>query len=104
KVVITAPTRELARQIFDEVKKIINYADKEDEWRAQLLIGGTDKQRAIEKLNQPPQVIVGTPGRILDLVDEHAISIYNAKSFVIDEADLMLDMGFIEDVDKLLVR
>ncbi|MBU5466415.1 DEAD/DEAH box helicase [Virgibacillus sp. MSJ-26] len=103
-VVITAPTRELARQIFDEVKKIINYADKEDEWRAQLLIGGTDKQRAIEKLNQPPQVIVGTPGRILDLVDEHAISIYNAKSFVIDEADLMLDMGFIEDVDKLLVR
>ena len=103
-VVITAPTRELARQIFDEVKKIINYADKEDEWRAQLLIGGTDKQRTIEKLNQPPQVIVGTPGRILDLVDEHAISIYNAKSFVIDEADLMLDMGFIEDLDKLLVR
>lgn len=102
--VITAPTRELATQIFNEIKNIIHYADKESDWRVRLLIGGTDKKKTIEKLKQPPHIIVGTPGRILDLVGEHAISIYTAKSFVIDEADLMLDMGFIEDVDKLLVR
>lgn len=57
-----------------------------------------------EKLKQPPHIIVGTPGRILDLVKEDAISIYSARSFVIDEADLMLDLGFINDVDQLLVR
>lgn len=102
--VITAPTRELATQIYDEVKKIIHYADKDGEWIAKLLVGGTDKQKTMEKLKKPPHIIVGTPGRILDLVKEDAISIYSATSFVIDEADLMLDLGFIKEVDQLLVR
>ncbi|WP_188453639.1 DEAD/DEAH box helicase [Virgibacillus oceani] len=102
--VITAPTRELAMQIFEEVKKIIHYADKDQKWIAKLLIGGTDKQKMMEKLKEPPHIIVGTPGRILDLVKEEAISIYAANSFVIDEADLMLDLGFINEVDQLLVR
>lgn len=102
--VITAPTRELATQLYEEVKKIIKYANMEDTCKAQLLIGGTDKQRSIEKLKKIPHIIVGTPGRILDLVNENALSIYKARSLVIDEADLMLDMGFIEDIDKLLVR
>ncbi|WP_042223437.1 DEAD/DEAH box helicase [Oceanobacillus manasiensis] len=102
--VITAPTRELATQLYDEVKRIIHYADREKQWVAKLLIGGTDKQKMAEKLKQPPHIIVGTPGRILDLVKDDAISIYSAKSFVVDEADLMLDMGFITDVDQLLVR
>lgn len=102
--VITAPTRELAMQIHEEVKKIIRYADKENIWKMKLLVGGTDKKRMTEKLSQPPHIIVGTPGRILDLVQDDAISIYKADSFVIDEADLMLDLGFIKDVDQLLVR
>lgn len=102
--VITAPTRELARQLHEEVKKIIHYADKDQVWLSKLLIGGTDKQKMAEKLKQPPHIIVGTPGRILDLVKAEAISIYTAKSFVIDEADLMLDLGFINEVDQLLVR
>jgi ATP-dependent RNA helicase CshB len=102
--VITAPTRELATQLYDEVKKIIQYADKNQHWTTKLLIGGTDKQRTAEKLKYPPHIIVGTPGRILDLVKADAVSIYNAKSFVIDEADLMLDLGFINEVDQLLVR
>lgn len=102
--VITAPTRELAIQIYDEVKKIIHYAGKEEIWIPKLLIGGTDKQRMMEKLKNPPHIIVGTPGRILDLVTSEALSVYSAKTFVIDEADLMLDLGFINDVDKLLVR
>ncbi|MFC2948373.1 DEAD/DEAH box helicase [Virgibacillus sediminis] len=102
--VITAPTRELATQIYDEVRKIIRFSDKEHTWTAKLLVGGTDKQKMAEKLKQPPHIIVGTPGRILDLVKEEAVSIYTARSFVIDEADLMLDLGFINDVDQLLVR
>lgn len=104
KFVITAPTRELAIQLYDEVKKIIHLADKEEIWIPKLLIGGTDKQRMVEKLKNPPHIIVGTPGRILDLVKSDALSIYSANSFVIDEADLMLDLGFINEVDQLLIR
>ncbi|MBC5637228.1 DEAD/DEAH box helicase [Ornithinibacillus sp. BX22] len=102
--VITAPTRELATQLYDEVKKIIKLAGKEEEWKTKLLVGGTDKQKMIDKLKEPPHIIVGTPGRILDLVKEEVISIYSATSFVIDEADLMLDLGFIETLDQLLIR
>ncbi|WP_337018454.1 DEAD/DEAH box helicase [Oceanobacillus massiliensis] len=102
--VITAPTRELATQIHDEVRKIIHYAEKDGKWIAKLLVGGTDKQKMVEKLKRPPHIIVGTPGRILDMVKADALSIYSAKSFVIDEADLMLDLGFINEVDQLLVR
>ncbi|WP_084287691.1 DEAD/DEAH box helicase [Paucisalibacillus globulus] len=102
--VITAPTRELATQIYDEVKKMIKLAGKEQVWSAKLLVGGTDKQKMVDKLKEAPQIVVGTPGRILDLVKDEALSIYSAKSFVIDEADLMLDLGFIDDVDQLLIR
>lgn len=102
--VIAAPTRELAIQIYDEVKKIIHYAGKDEIWIPKLLIGGTDKQRMMEKLKNPPHIIVGTPGRILDLVNSNTLSIYSAKSFIIDEADLMLDLGFINNIDQLLVR
>ncbi|GAB3795451.1 DEAD/DEAH box helicase [Virgibacillus kimchii] len=102
--VITAPTRELAMQLYDELKKVIQYADMEHQWKMKLLTGGTDKQRMMEKLKEPPHIVVGTPGRILDLVKEEALSIFKASSFVIDEADLMLDLGFIQDVDQLLVR
>lgn len=102
--VITAPTRELAVQLYEEVKKVIKYADKELIWIPKLLVGGTDKQKMADQLKTPPHIVVGTPGRILDLVKANAISIYSAHSFVVDEADLMLDLGFIEEVDQLLVR
>lgn len=103
-IVITLPTRELARQIYDEVKNMIVLAEKEGTWTTKLLIGGTDKQRMIRQLKNAPDIVIGTPGRILDLVKEGALSIYSATSFVIDEADLMLDLGFIQTVDQLLVR
>ncbi|WP_407268409.1 DEAD/DEAH box helicase [Radiobacillus sp. PE A8.2] len=102
--VVTAPTRELAIQIHDVVKQVIAYADKTSVWTSKLFIGGTDKKKTIEKLKVMPHVVVGTPGRILDLIEEGALNIHSAKSFVIDEADLMLDLGFIEEVDKILVR
>lgn len=103
--VVTAPTRELAIQIHEEVKKAIQIADKDRVWRSKLLIGGTDKQKMVDKLSStPPHIVVGTPGRILDMVKEDAVDLYHATAFVLDEADLMLDLGFIEDVDQILIR
>nr|WP_096153368.1 MULTISPECIES: DEAD/DEAH box helicase [Bacillus] len=97
--VITAPTRELATQIYQEVLKITKFA--EGSIQARCYIGGTDKQKTIDKLKQQPHIVVGTPGRIKDLMSEKALFVHTAKTLVVDEADLMLDMGFIEDVDKV---
>ncbi|HWK22381.1 MAG TPA: DEAD/DEAH box helicase [Ureibacillus sp.] len=93
--VITSPTRELAQQIYDALNQLI----EETDIQAKLLIGGTDKQRAIDKLKTQPQIVVGTPGRIRDLVKEGALLVHTAQILVVDEADLAFDMGFIEDID-----
>ncbi|MFO1443441.1 DEAD/DEAH box helicase [Bacillus sp. Bva_UNVM-123] len=99
--VITAPTRELASQIYHEILKVTEFCDENETISARCYIGGTDKQRSIEKLKKQPQVVVGTPGRINDLVKEQALFVHTAKMLVVDEADLMLDMGFIEDIDQI---
>ncbi|MCI3196503.1 DEAD/DEAH box helicase [Bacillus sp. HU-1818] len=99
-VVITAPTRELANQIHQEALKITESLT-DDSIRSKCFIGGTDKQKSIDKLKTQPHLVVGTPGRIADLIKEQALNVYKAKSLVIDEADLMLDMGFIADVDYI---
>jgi ATP-dependent RNA helicase CshB len=101
--VITAPTRELATQIHHEIGKIIKFSG-ENPITAKLFVGGTDKVRAIEKLKTQPHIVVGTPGRIHDLIKEQALQVYTANQIVVDEADLMLDMGFIEDVDQIAAR
>ncbi|WP_163653105.1 DEAD/DEAH box helicase [Listeria sp. PSOL-1] len=97
--VITTPSRELATQIHNEIKKITKYSEREITTR--LLIGGTDKQRAIDKLKKQPQIVIGTPGRINDMIREQALFVYTAKMLVIDEADMTLDMGFLNDVDQI---
>ncbi|WP_397539325.1 DEAD/DEAH box helicase [Rummeliibacillus pycnus] len=94
--VIAAPTRELASQINIELQKLIEGTDI----HSKLFIGGTDKQRSIDKLKTQPQIVVGTPGRIRDLVKEQALLVHTASMLVIDEADLAFDMGFIEDIDQ----
>ncbi|GER66919.1 DEAD-box ATP-dependent RNA helicase CshB [Weizmannia acidilactici] len=101
--VITAPTRELASQIYHEVLDILKW-DETGGITARLFIGGTDKQRDIGKLKKQPQIVVGTPGRIYDLVKEQALFVHTAKILVVDEADIMLDMGFIADVDQIAGR
>ncbi|WP_026692875.1 DEAD/DEAH box helicase [Peribacillus kribbensis] len=98
--IIAAPTRELANQIYQEALKIAAQFPEDSPVSVKLFIGGTDKQRTIEKLKKQPQLVIGTPGRIKDLVIENALEVYNAKTLIVDEADLMLDMGFIEDVDQ----
>ncbi|WML30680.1 DEAD/DEAH box helicase [Neobacillus sp. OS1-32] len=101
--VITAPTRELASQIYQQIIKITE-AYPQQLIVTKLFVGGTDKQRTIEKLKVQPHIVVGTPGRINDLVQEQALFVHTGEILVVDEADMMLDMGFIEDVDKIAAK
>lgn len=98
--VITAPTRELARQVYDVAVKLV----EESNIRVKTVVGGTDRKRMVDQLKNEPHIIIGTPGRIKDLVVEEGISIFSADMLVVDEADQMLDMGFIEDVDQIASR
>lgn len=100
--VITAPTRELAGQLFDELKKLADYSEETID--AQLVVGGTDRVRMMDKLKNNPHIVVGTPGRIADMIEKQALEVHHVQMFVVDEADQMLDMGFIEDVDRSASR
>jgi ATP-dependent RNA helicase CshB len=66
-----------------------------------LIVGGTDRERQIDKMKNPPQLIIGTPGRILDLMKAQALFPHKVTHFVVDEADQMLDMGFLPEVDRI---
>ena len=99
-VVITAPSRELATQIYQATRQIASFSD--EEIRVANYVGGTDKARQIDKLEfNQPHIVIGTPGRIYDLVKSGDLAIHKAKTFVVDEADMTLDMGFLETVDKI---
>ncbi|HGD5421573.1 TPA: DEAD/DEAH box helicase [Streptococcus agalactiae] len=99
-VVITAPSRELGTQIYQATKQIAEHS--EQEIRVVNYVGGTDKLRQIEKLKvSQPHIVIGTPGRIYDLVKSGDLAIHKAYTFVVDEADMTLDMGFLDTVDKI---
>ncbi|HGC7230477.1 TPA: DEAD/DEAH box helicase [Streptococcus agalactiae] len=99
-VVITAPSRELGTQIYQATKQIAEHS--EQEIRVVNFVGGTDKLRQIEKLKvSQPHIVIGTPGRIYDLVKSGDLAIHKAHTFVVDEADMTLDMGFLDTVDKI---
>jgi len=87
-VVIAAPTRELAEQIYNNAVFIAERSNREKE---------------IERLKKTqPMIVIGTPGKIKDLaVDENVLNVYKAKIFVIDEADMALEIGFLEDIDLI---
>lgn len=99
--VITAPTRELANQIYQQLKKLLQFEQGENKTTVRLLVGGTDREKTIEKLKTQPQVVIGTPGRINDMIESQALLVHTTRSLVVDEADQMLDMGFLPEVDKL---
>ena len=99
-VVITAPSRELATQIYQAARQIASHCEKEI--RIANYVGGTDKARQIDKLQvAQPHSVIGTPGRIYDLVASGDLAIHKAHTFVVDEADMTLDMGFLTTVDKI---
>lgn len=102
--VITAPSRELAEQLYSVAIQIVGYSDKNI--RVVRYIGGTDKQRQLEKLqnNEQPQLVIGTPGRIFDLMSENALWVQSAATFVVDEADMTMDLGFLSIIDEIASR
>lgn len=101
--VITAPSRELAEQIYQACKQLASHVPFSV--RLANYVGGTDKARQIERLaKNQPHLVIGTPGRIYDLVDSGALDIHKTRTFVVDEADMTLDMGFLETVDRIASR
>lgn len=98
--VITTPSRELAYQIYDAAKQIAKHSEKEI--LVHNYVGGTDKQRQIEKLeHRQPQIVIGTPGRVLYLMKSQALDVHNASVLVVDEADMTLDLGFLKETDAI---
>lgn len=99
--VILAPTRELAIQITDEIRDLAAYKPGV---RTVCLYGGAPIGRQIDALKKRPQIVVATPGRLSDHMKRRTVRVDTVQTVVLDEADRMLDMGFIHDVTRLLDR
>jgi len=97
---IVAPTRELANQIAEQIAIFAKYIDGLR--TAVVYGGGANISGQIRELKRKPQIIIATPGRLLDLIGRKAINLSTVDYVVLDEADEMLNMGFKEDIDKIL--
>ena len=97
--VVLAPTRELAMQITSEMRDLAQFKPG---IRMVCLYGGQPIGRQIDALKKRPQIVVATPGRLQDHMKRRTVRIDSARTAILDEADRMLDMGFIHDVTKLL--
>jgi ATP-dependent RNA helicase DeaD len=98
---ILAPTRELAIQVAAHFETLSVHRP---DTRVTVLCGGQDYRPQLKKLRDGAQIVVGTPGRILDHIDRGTLQLGNLGTFVLDEADEMLRMGFIEDVETILAK
>ena len=96
--IVIAPTRELAVQVAEELNRIGQFKGI----AALPIYGGQDIERQIKALHKRPQIIVGTPGRLLDHLRRRTIRLQAIEVLVLDEADEMLNMGFIEDIERIL--
>ena len=97
--IILCPTRELAMQAAEEIRKITKYMHG---LKVLPVYGGQDIGKQIRALSQGVQIIVGTPGRVMDHLRRHTIKTANVQMIVLDEADEMLNMGFREDMETIL--
>ena len=97
--IILCPTRELAMQAAEEIRKLTRYMHGV---KVLPVYGGQDIGRQIRALSQGVQIIVGTPGRVMDHLRRHTIKTNEIKMIVLDEADEMLNMGFREDIETVL--
>ncbi|MEM5568109.1 DEAD/DEAH box helicase [Aerococcus urinaeequi] len=102
-LVITAPSRELAEQLYQAGRQILSFSD--EDLHIERAFGGTDTVKQANRLeNAVPQVVVATPGRLLDLINNQLISVHQVTDFVVDEADMTLDLGFLNEVDQIAGR
>ncbi|HEU4340272.1 MAG TPA: DEAD/DEAH box helicase, partial [Candidatus Binatia bacterium] len=97
---VLAPTRELALQVADSMSVYGKHLDV----GVLAVYGGQPYGPQISRLNRGVDVVVGTPGRLLDLIERNALNIKHVRTLVLDEADEMLNMGFMEDVEKILAE
>ncbi|WP_221794928.1 DEAD/DEAH box helicase [Oceanobacter mangrovi] len=98
-VLVLAPTRELAQQVAEAVKTYSRYVDGIN---VTAIYGGTDYGSQLRELKRGPQWVVGTPGRVMDHLRRGSLNLADIKAVVLDEADEMLRMGFIDDVNWIL--
>ncbi|BGE82318.1 DEAD/DEAH box helicase [Staphylococcus petrasii] len=99
--IVVAPTRELAQQLFQAVSHLAKF---KTDVKVSLFIGGTDIEKDKQRTNIQPQLVIGTPTRINDLAQSGHLHVHLASYLVVDEADLMIDLGLIEDVDYIVAR
>ena len=97
---VIAPTRELAMQITEEIKKVGKYT----KIKVVTVYGGQGIGVQLDALRRKPEIVVATPGRLIDHLDNGSIRTDDIKHVVLDEADVMLDMGFIEDIEYVLQK
>ena len=100
KVLILSPTRELALQIRDNIRDL----GSETDFKCSVILGGVNQASQIEVLKKGVDILVATPGRLLDLVKTRKADLSNVEMLVLDEADTMLDMGFIRDVRQIIAK
>jgi len=100
RVLIITPTRELASQIFDEFRSF----SPGMHLYAALCIGGANIGRQQHILSRNPQFVIGTPGRIKDLANGKGLNLHQYNNVVLDEADRMVDMGFINDIQQIIAK
>ncbi|MDD2189418.1 MAG: DEAD/DEAH box helicase [Eubacteriales bacterium] len=98
-VLVLCPTRELAIQVSEELKNVSKFKRG---IKVLPIYGGQSIDRQIMALKGKPQIIVGTPGRVMDHMRRHTLKLANLKMIILDEADEMLNMGFREDIDTIL--
>lgn len=100
KVLVITPTRELAIQIRDNYNKYGKYTNL----KTSVVLGGVNQKSQVNVLRQGVDILVATPGRLLDLIKQKHININFVETVILDESDTMLDMGFIGDVKKILAK
>ncbi|MCJ0586895.1 DEAD/DEAH box helicase, partial [Enterococcus cecorum] len=97
---VIAPTRELAIQTQEELYRL----GRDKKIRVQAVYGGADINRQIRQLKNRPHIVVGTPGRMLDHINRHTLKLSTVQTLVLDEADEMLNMGFLEDIEAIISK
>ena len=98
-VIVLVPTRELCMQVAREFTRFMNH---EKEYRVLAVYGGTDINSQIGSLRNGTEILIGTPGRVIDLMDRKAFSFRSLRNFILDETDQMLNIGFQEDIERVL--
>lgn len=98
-VLVLCPTRELAMQVCDEIRRLTRYTEG---IRAVCVYGGQPIQNQIPRLRHGAEIVIGTPGRVMDHIHRHTLRLDDVSMVVLDEADEMLDMGFREDIESIL--